>query len=259
MPRRATPAAPSSRTDTVPGRSGAGILAADPHPGERLKPEPATATFDIATVNHLVLAGWAGRNHAAVEAHIRELEALGTPRPTRTPVFYRVSASLLTTAEVIEVVGTETSGEVEAVLTRRDDDGIWVGLGSDHTDRGLERISVALSKQLCAKVVAPSLWRLDDLLPHWDDIALRSWAYRGGRREAYQDGTLAAILPPDQLMAKYAEFAQPISAGGAMFSGTIATIHEIAPADEFEMELHDPVLNRRLSHRYRIVTLPANA
>jgi len=25
------------------------------------------------------------------------------------------------------------------------------------------------------------------------------------------------------------------------------------------MELHDPVLNRRLTHRYRIVALPANA
>jgi hypothetical protein len=214
--------------------------------------------FDVASVNHLVLAGWAGRNHAAVESHIRELEALGTPRPTRTPVFYRVSAALLTTANVIEVVGAETSGEVEFVLVR-DADGLWVGLGSDHTDRGLERTSVALSKQLCAKVVAPTLWRLDDLLPHWDDIALRSWTHRGGRREPYQDGTVAAILPPSQLLAKYADFAEPIVTGGAMFSGTIATIHEIAPADEFEMELYDPVLNRRLDHRYRIVTLPANA
>jgi len=136
---------------------------------------------------------------------------------------------------------------------------LWVGTGSDHTDRGLERISVALSKQLCAKVVGPSLWRLDDLLPHWDDLALRSWTHRGGRRDAYQDGTLAAILPPDQLLAKYAAFAEPLSGQGAMFCGTIATIHEIAPADEFEMELHDPVLNRRLTHRYRVVTLPANA
>jgi len=219
---------------------------------------PTTATLNVANVNHLVLAGWAGRNQAAVEAHIRELEVLGTPRPTRTPVFYRASASLLTTANVIEVVGGETSGEVEFVLVL-DTNGLWVGLGSDHTNRGLERTSVALSKQLCAKVVAPTLWRLDDLLPHWDDIALRSWAYRDGRRVPYQDGSLAAILPPDQLLTKYAAFAEPITAGGAMFSGTIATIDEIAPADEFEMELHDPVLNRHLNHRYRIVTLPVNA
>jgi hypothetical protein len=220
--------------------------------------ERATATFDVDAVDHLVLAGWAGRDQAAVEAHIRELEALGTARPTRTPVFYRVAASLLTSANAIEVVGTETSGEVEVVLVQRRD-GLWVGLGSDHTDRRLERTSVALAKQLCAKVVAPTLWRFDDLGPHWDDIALRSWAHRDGRRELYQDGTLAAILPPEQLLAKYAEIGEPIAAGGAMFSGTIATITEIAPADEFEMELHDPVLNRRVHHRYRIGTLPVNA
>jgi hypothetical protein len=217
-----------------------------------------TATFDVADVDHLVLAGWAGRNLAAVEAHIRELETLGTPRPTRTPVFYRVAASLLTSNDSIEVVGTETSGEVEFVLVRRDD-GLWIGLGSDHTDRALERTNVALAKQICAKVVAPTLWRLVDLLSHWDDIALRSWTFRDGRREPYQDGTVAAILPPLELLAKYADFAEPIVVGGAMFSGTIATIHEIAPADEFEMELHDPLLNRRINHRYRIVTLPANA
>ena len=217
-----------------------------------------TATFDVADVDHLVLAGWAGRDQAAVEAHIRELEALGTPRPTRTPVFYRVVASLLTTATVIQVVGEETSGEVEFVLVRRAD-GLWVGLGSDHTDRGLERVNVALAKQLCAKVVAPTLWRFDDLAAHWDDVSLRSWAHRGGRREPYQDGKFSSILPADRLLAMYGEFAAPLDVGGALFGGTIAALHEIAPADEFEIELHDPVLNRRLQHRYQITTLPVNA
>jgi len=220
--------------------------------------EAASSAFDPGVVDHLVLAGWAGRNQAAVEAHIRELELLGTPRPTRTPVFYRVAASLLTSGDSIEVVGNETSGEVEFVLVSRDD-GLWVGLGSDHTDRGLERTSVALSKQLCAKVVAPTLWRLDDLAEHWDDIALRSWAHRGARREPYQDGSLGAILQPRRLLDMYADCGRPLGVGGALFSGTIATIHDIAPADEFEMELHDPVLNRRLHHRYRIIMLPVNA
>ena len=218
----------------------------------------AVATLNVTSVNHLVLAGWAGRNQAAVDAHIRELEALGTPRPTRTPVFYRVASSLLTTGNAIEVVGTETSGEVEFVLVARRD-GLWVGLGSDHTDRGLERTSVALSKQLCAKVVAPTLWRFDDLAPHWDQLELRSWAHRGGRRDRYQDGTVAAILPPERLLAMYAESRAVLDIGGALFSGTVPTIAEIAPADEFEMELFDPVLGRSLQHRYRITVLPVNA
>jgi hypothetical protein len=218
----------------------------------------STASFDPDSVDHLVLAGWAGRDQAAVEAHIAELEALGAPRPSRTPVFYRVAASLLTTERAIEVVGNESSGEVEFVLVAGGD-GMWVGLGSDHTDRGLERSSVALSKQLCAKVVAPTLWRFDDLLPHWDQVQLRSWAHRGGAREPYQDGTLAQILPPRDLLSLYAGFAAPIVAGGMLFSGTLPTIREVAPADAFEMELFDPVLNRRLSHDYRVNVLPANA
>ena len=37
----------------------------------------------------------------AVEKHIRELEEIGVPRPKRTPIFYRVGASLLTTAAEI--------------------------------------------------------------------------------------------------------------------------------------------------------------
>jgi hypothetical protein len=218
----------------------------------------ASSRFDIDAIDHLALAGWAGRNQAAVEAHIRELEALGTPRPSRTPVFYRVASSLLTTSDAIEVVGNDTSGEVEFVLVARDD-GLWVGLGSDHTDRGLERTSVALAKQLCAKVVARDLWRFEDLAPHWDRVMLRSWAHRGGTRELYQEGTFAALLPAERLMALYADAESPLRAGAALFSGTVATVHEIAPADEFEMEMEDPVLERTLRHRYRITTLPVNS
>jgi len=217
-----------------------------------------TATVDTAATDHLVLAGWAGRDQAAVEAHIRELEALGTARPSRTPVFYRVASRLLTMEDAIQVVATETSGEVEFVVVPRAD-GIWVGLGSDHTDRGLERHSVALAKQLCAKVMAPTLWRLDDVIGHWDELELRSWTYRDGLCEPYQDGTVAQILPPRTLLAMYAAFALPLAEGGVLFSGTLPTIHEIAPADAFEMELFDPRLNRRTRHRYRIDVLPANA
>lgn len=213
--------------------------------------------FDVNAISHLALAGWAGRDAAAVEAHIRELEALGLTRPTNTPVFYRVAASLLTTSDVIEVVGKQTSGEVEFVLAMLQD-GLWIGLGSDHTDRGLERSSVALSKQLCAKVVAPFLWRYEDVAPHWDRLVLRSWAHRAGERRRYQEATVAAILPPDRLVALYG-LAATLPVGTALFSGTVATVEAIGPADEFEMELADPVLNRRLQHRYRIVTLPANA
>ena len=72
--------------------------------------------------------------------------------PTTTPIFYRVAASLLTTADTIEVLGDHSSGEVECVAYSFED-GIFVGLGSDHTDRKAETISVFLSKPMCSKPV----------------------------------------------------------------------------------------------------------
>jgi hypothetical protein len=180
------------------------------------------------------------------------------PRPSRTPIYYRAAASLVTSATRIQVVGEETSGEVEFVIVPRGD-GLWIGLGSDHTDRALETTSVALAKQMCAKVVAPTLWRFDDLAPHWDSIELRSWAHRDGSRELYHEGTVASILPVSDLMSRYATDGETLGIGGALFGGTIATVHQIGPADEFEMELNDSTLGRRISHRYRVETLPVNA
>src|SRR5262249_31465530 len=78
-------------------------------------------------VHTAIVAGWAGRDRAAVEHHIAELEALGVPRPSSTPVFYRVSASRLTTAAEIESTPA-SSGEVEPVLLHHDGR-VWVGVG----------------------------------------------------------------------------------------------------------------------------------
>ena len=113
---------------------------------------PSERKLDVAAINSLVIAGWTGRNVAALEAHIKELEAIGVKRPKTVPIFYRVACSLLTTATFIEVMADKSSGEVEFVLFALDD-GLWLGVGSDHTDRKAETVGVTLSKQLCAKPV----------------------------------------------------------------------------------------------------------
>jgi hypothetical protein len=41
-----------------------------------------------------------------------------------------------------------------------------------------------------------------------------------------------------------------------MFCGTFAVHGGISTSGAFEMELDDPVLKRKLSHSYRIVSLP---
>src|SRR5580704_4351858 len=69
-------------------------------------------------IDHLVVAGWTGRDKAAVEKHIAELEAIGVKRPASTPIFYRASAVRVTTEDAIEALGNASSGEAEFVLLR---------------------------------------------------------------------------------------------------------------------------------------------
>jgi hypothetical protein len=200
----------------------------------------------------LIVAGWTGRDEAALRHHIDELAAIGVPRPSSIPVFYRISTANLTQATRIEVLGSDTSGEVEPVIVVLTD-GWWVGLGSDHTDRKAETNGIALSKQLCAKVIGRTLWRFDDVAPHWDQIRLRAYATIDGRRALYQDGPLAAIRDPRDLALRYGSTFAP---GTLMFCGTFGAIGGIRPAARFEMELEDPVLRRSMSHAYDIVALP---
>jgi hypothetical protein len=207
----------------------------------------------LFSIANAVIAGWTGRDAEALEKHIRELEKLGVPRPASTPIFYRVAASRLTIAEEIQVVGESSSGEVEAVYVQYDG-ALWVGLGSDHTDREVETYGVTVSKQVCDKPVAPIFWPYSELEEHWDQIILRSYAITDGEKTLYQEGTLAAMLPPDDLIARYSETG--LSDGTLMFGGTLATLGEVAPADRFEFELEDPVLKRKLEHGYHVKSLP---
>jgi hypothetical protein len=126
-------------------------------------------------IDALIIAGWAGRDAAAIEHHIEELAALGVPRPSTTPLYYRVAAQTLTQSSRLVVLGPDSSGEVEPVLVAMAD-GLWIGIGSDHTDRKAEASGIALSKQLCGKPVGAQLWSYADVEGHWDKLVIRSWA-----------------------------------------------------------------------------------
>ncbi len=218
--------------------------------------EDRNGTRDIrAELGAVVIAGWTGRDAEAVEAHIRELERIGVKRPKSTPIFYRVSAALLTTAGAIQVAGQDTSGEVEPVLVSLAD-GLWVGVGSDHTDRKLEVVGVTIAKQLCAKPLAPRLWPFAEVAAHWDRLILRSYGVQGGERRLYQEGDVAGLRDPRELMRLYLGREATLPAGMAMFGGTLAAHGGIASAERFEIELEDPVLRRCIAHAYDIVTLP---
>ena len=71
---------------------------------------------------------------------------------------------------------------------------LWVGTGSDHTDREVEKYGVTVSKQMCDKPIAPAFWPFDDVAPHWDRLMLRAHVVEGGKRVLYQEGAVTAMM-----------------------------------------------------------------
>jgi hypothetical protein len=206
-------------------------------------------------IDELVIAGWTGRDVAALEHHIEELKAIGVHPPSKVPLYYRVAADLLTQAETVQALGDDTSGEAEPVLVGTPDR-LWVTVGADHTDRKLESYSVAHSKQVCPKVIGRTAWRFEEVEPHWDQIILRSFIEEGGKKVPYQEGLLGKIRAPRDLIAGWRNGEKRLPAGVAMFCGTLPAIGAIRSSSRFDMELDDPVLGRKISHAYTVRTLP---
>ena len=204
-------------------------------------------------ITQLVIAGWTGRDKASVEKHIAELAAIGVKPPRAVPMFYWIAASLLTTAREVEVVGENSSGEVEFVLISAPN-ALYVGVGSDHTDRKVEAYGVTVSKQMCPKPLGRELWPFDEIDSHWDRLILRSHVTRGGRRLLYQEGEVSRMIAPRDLLERFSGSAF-LAPGTAMFCGTLAVRGEIGGGERFEVELHDPVRNRSLRHEYAVRAL----
>lgn len=203
---------------------------------------------------HLVVAGWTGRDEAGIRHHIEELAAIGVKPPSATPLYYRVSGGLLTSAARIEVVGNGSSGEVEPLIIQAGGKR-WLGLGSDHTDRTLEAHSVALSKQVCAKPCAKELWDWDTVADRLDQIVLESWIFENGAWLPYQQGTLAGIRPLADLIAG-SELDRLSNDGAvAMMCGTFGAKGGVRPAAQFRMTMTDPASGRRIVHEYTTTEL----
>ena len=222
-------------------------------------------TFDCLSAGHretrtldatnLVLAGWTGRDHAALQHHIDELAALGVPPPTSVPTYYRTSVELVVQTGRLQVLGPHTSGEVEYVLLPFAD-GLWFTVGSDQTDRKAETMGVALSKQLAGKVLAREAWKLSEWADRWDSLTIRAHAVIDGKRVVYQDATLGDIRPPAELVAGCSGGAAMLAAGTVMMSGTPPAIGGIRAASRFEMEIADPASGAAIRHSYDIDVLP---
>lgn len=213
------------------------------------------ATERALEVKKAVIAGWTARDIEAMEKHMRELEEIGVPRPTSTPMYYRVGASRITTTNKMQAAGCDSSGEVEFVMVNIDGN-LWIGVGSDHTDRKVETYNITVSKQMCDKPVASMLWPWDELADHWDSLALCSHIIIGDKRELYQSGSVVSMRPPLELIERYVSAGGSFDPGTIMFGGTLVAKGGIRAADRFEFEIVDAARDRRISHAYDIESLP---
>ena len=81
----------------------------------------------VFNYSRMVNAGYVGKNQEEVRRHIEELAAKGIPGPKSTPVLFPVVCNGLLIDTVVEVYGSETSGEVEYVLLVVNENEVYVG------------------------------------------------------------------------------------------------------------------------------------
>lgn len=210
------------------------------------------------SVKRMVNAGYVGRDVEAVKAHVEELSREGVPPPSSVPMVFPVLSHNITTAERIEVIGGKTSGEAEFVLLLDGED-IFVGIGSDHTDRDIERHSIVMSKQVCQNVLSPQLWRYDEVKKGWDDLVIQSWAEpaEGEDWVLYQKAPLKTIISaPELIQLVKSGLKDGQSDGMVIFSGTVPVLtKEMIFGSGFRAELIDPGLGRSLRCEYRVIIL----
>lgn len=199
----------------------------------------------------VIAGGFTGRDQSSTRAHLAELAAQGVRVPEQVPTFYPVSPNALTQAVRMIVTHARTSGEAEIALLV-DGPQILVTLASDHTDRAVEAFDIALSKQVCPKVVAATAWRLEEVRAQWDSLVIRSWIQENGARLLYQEGRAGQLLAPDDLLARV-PFKQ---APGAycLLGGTLPAIGPIRGSERFWAELFDPRRGLTIQLEYRVVT-----
>jgi len=204
------------------------------------------------TVDRLLNLGSATRDPDTAAGHQREVAEAGVRIAFDVPAprIYPIGSWALTTQERIGVHGPRTSGEAEIVLLA--DDELYIGVGSDHTDRDLERHSILWSKQACPNLLGRRVWRWRDVRDHWDECVLSSEV----DGKPYQETPVASFLPPAEILDIVADRAAATAPGLVVFCGTIVSLTgQLGFGDDWSCRLADPVLGRELTVSYRVVQL----
>lgn len=236
-----------------------------------LRGKDGTASPIEVNVRTICLGRAAGRDLSAMKSVVEKARAKGFAMYD-VPNVCKKSRYLLTNEDTIEVQDRRTGGEVEYALIS-DRGRVLVTVGTDENDSTLIGLSSealgkvydpAKSKQMCPAVVARDVWSYDDVKDHWDQLRLRSRVMLDGdenSKRLYQDFPLASLRDPE---TNFKDFPWLRDDGTVLLSGSFDAVPDI-PAklfaatdkdgtfpDNFEIEIHDPVLNRTISHSFRI-------
>jgi len=205
-------------------------------------------TFEI---RKLVNAARSARDTSSVRKHMEELRKTGIAVSNEFPIFYPKTSDRVTTSNRFGVLpGSKTSGEVEYVLLL-DNSNVYVTVGSDHTDRELQKTNLVAAKQIYYNVFAPMVWRYEDVKEHWDDIIMRAWVKKDDQRRLYQEGKLEKLIRPEKLIEEVKSRVTGDLNGMVIFSGTLPTISgELCYSPRFEIELVDEHAGRAIRHAY---------
>lgn len=177
-----------------------------------------TETFEIRRMYNL---GSATRDPDTAVAHQQEVAKSGIHIAFDVPAprIYPISLQALTTDDELFVQTDRTSGEVEIVVLVADR--IYVGVGSDHTDRALETVSIPGSKQACANHLVPVFWPYDAIRDTWDECVLKAWV--DGR--LYQDVSVSAFIAPEDIVALVRERVEGVPERDFLiYCGTIVSV-----------------------------------
>lgn len=204
-------------------------------------------------VNRLLIAGFTGRDPGRVHAHVHELELYGIPAPTSVPAFYCVSPSHVVQSPHVQLRSSTVSGEAEAVLIFPGDNlaNSLVAVGSDLTDRSVERHSIQLAKEL-PKPISREAWRYAAVQEIWDDLELASWVERLETSGYYQLGRLRELLPPEEVLETLPEEVRSSLRGTVLLLGTLPICTDSFRFSEyFACELRAPD-GKRLRCEYTV-------
>ena len=208
------------------------------------------------TVDRMVNAGFTGRDQDEVQHHLDELSAKGIDVPDSTPLLYPVIPNTLSVAPEIQVYGGETAGEIEYVLFVKNETEIYVGIGSDHTDRKLEEHDIPRAKQITPNLISPLVWKLEDVADHWDSLSMECSVKKDHEEFLYQRGSLGLLMSPKELLTFVSEKVEGPLKNIVIFSGTVKMETEaFVYADSFSGKLIDPKLNRCIGFDYKIKPL----